>query len=166
MKTLYTECDVQEPNYSKLIEYAMETSDAFMLVYFSYGKQKKYSFGVKQIKKALRPYRIKRRYDTQWPSNISFDVRNTYVIEVYRSNMEALNFLRIPGSLFSWMHPSFPEDIAFFNNSKCWLLTSAHERYFRVYFRNQEDDEFIRPLLGKYEEETFGSMEDLYCEEY
>jgi len=166
MKTLYSEQDVQGTDYKKLMEYAVKTSDAFMLVYFSFGRRRKYSSTVKQIKKALKPYRIKERYDTQWPSTTSMDIDNTYVIEVYRSNVETLDILCEPRSLFSWLNPTFPEDIAFFHRNRCWFLTCAHEHFLRVFLRSQEDEEIVRPLLAKCEEETVRSSADLYCEEY
>ena len=164
MKTLYSEKDVKEHDYVMLIEYAMKKSDAFMLVYRSSGWRRRLSSKAKQINAALKPYRIKRRYDSQWPSTISMG--KNYIVEVYRSDIKVLDILREPGSLFSWLPPYFPQDISFFYRNRCWFYTCAHENFLRIYYKDQEDDMFISPLLGDYKEEEDTSLADLYVEEY
>ncbi len=164
MKAVYSEQDVQEPNYTRLIEYALATSDAFMLVYVFTGWRRQLCAKARRIKLALRPYRLKRRYDSQWPATESMG--DNYMIEVYRSRPEVMDILREPGSLYAWFPTVFPQDIAFFRQNRCWFFTCAHERFLWAYFQPPQDDAAISPLLGAVDIEKYKSIEELYYEDY
>lgn len=157
--------DIKAQEYKRLLGYAMKTSDAFMLVYFSQKKGGRLSRDVNKIKQGLKPYRIKKRHNPDWPSTTSLDKRNKYIIEVYKSSLDVMDILLKPDSLFSWMPPHFPEDLSFFSHNKCWLSTSAHGKYLDVFIRTPEDYDTFTSLLSVYEENDVESS-DMFYEEY
>lgn len=130
--------DITGEPYRQLINYSVEHSDAFLLVYFSYGRFSKMKSTARKMHDSLKQLKIKVRQNPTWPHTSSIDTQNTYKIVFYRSTPEAKPVLLSACTIFSWDYPN-PMDLCFFTNGVCWLSTTAHEEYVNFYFRTREE---------------------------
>lgn len=152
MIDIYTE--PKDEIYEKLIDYALQTTDAFMFVCCNYYNGQKYSKKAAAMRKQLAPLSIKRRNDPKWPGTEIYSTKYKYLICFYHSDPNAAEVLKEPGRSFGWVYPEFPEDLAFFRNGKCWMTTVAHEEMLWFTGETQEDIAFL---------ESIGLMEDAEC---
>ena len=122
---------IKEPKqmqYRELIAYACSRSDAVMMV-FPYEQNDAIRKGdVETIRKRLSPWRIKTRYDPQWPTTKNSDTACKFFIDLYNPIDEIKEFLLQINRLYGW-RDSFPCDISFFKNNYCWFATCTHEQY-------------------------------------
>jgi hypothetical protein len=50
------------------------------------------------------------------------------IVRRYRVAAESIKLLHIAGSLYSWLQPKFPEDLAFYaSDESVWLASISHE---------------------------------------
>ena len=121
---------IKEPclvQYRELINYACSNSDAIMMV-FSYKKGDiKNKETMMRIRDQLSPWRIKTRYDPQWPTTKSNDLNYVFIIELFKPSREIKRFLLQIDHLYGW-GGSLPFDISFFRNNYCWFATCSHEQ--------------------------------------
>lgn len=153
--------------YKNLVDYAMRTSDAFMLVYRANGRGE-LTDKQKEIRPCLAPYRLKTRHNLMWPGIIYrgfegciFD-ENSY-IDIYRTSDELLPLLYEPGGLFNWSR-DYPDDLCFFRKGECWLTTTGHEKIGYIACQTKED-ETILSLIGVRHKIT-NCTPELFFEEY
>lgn len=132
--------------YEKLIEYAMQTTDAFMFVCCNYYNSKQYAQKAAKMRKQLAPLSIKRRHNPKWPGTIINSDKYNYNICFYHSHSMAVPVLKEPGHSFGWIYPDFPEDLAFFRKGSCWMTTVAHEEMLWFTNETKEDVEFLKSL--------------------
>lgn len=111
----------------------------------------------------LQQFCLKKRLNPEWPGTNSYIDQHT--IELYKSDVEVAEILLLPGSLFGWQHPLFPDDLCFFSHNRCWLMITAHEGMGAVYIRTQEDYDVIVPLLSEYREYEVEPTE-MFFEDY
>jgi len=45
----------------------------------------------------------------------------------YRINNTTINILRSVESVYQWVSPSYPEDLAFYKKGELWFASIAHE---------------------------------------
>lgn len=74
----------------------------------------------------LAPMRTRITQSAGWPGN---RLSNTTArVVFYRSTAAALSTLLLPGSLFSWRGPTYPEDLSFYDaNGQAIMGSVAHE---------------------------------------
>ena len=131
--------DLKGENYKKFVSFAMERSDAIMLIYCGYGYPLKKR--IRDIRRMLRPFRVASRDNSksykkgkpefEWPNTIS---RTNALIcaETYRLSPEVKEIVLSADDIFAWNYPQRPEDISFFYQGECWIETTAHEKLFYI----------------------------------
>lgn len=157
--------DVSGPAYLSLIEYALARSDAFMLVFFSYGQNGRLGQTSRVIHDGLRSIKIKTRYDPEWPGTKSLDDRNRYKIAFYKAEPVALSILKSIPSLFQWEYPN-PSDICFFKGGRCWFVTTAHEKEAHIYLDGEKDVSEILNMGVKPDHVSDCGSKELFFESY
>ena len=74
----------------------------------------------------LGPHELQKRQGRCWPGTQLFGASETII--TYGLNAETARVLSRPGSLFGWLGPKFPEDLAFYlKNGRCGFASVAHE---------------------------------------
>lgn len=78
---------------------------------------------------SLKSYLIKKVESKEWPGTIIYS-DTPALIYYYKINESSIKILQnAVNSLFSWVQPSYPEDLCFLKNeSTPWLVTIAHEK--------------------------------------
>ena len=131
--------DLKGENYKTFVSFAMEHSDAMMLIYCGYGYPLK--------RRMLRPFRVASRDNSKslkkgkpefkWPSTISW-TKALICAETYRVSPEVKEIVLSVDDIFAWNYPQRPEDISFFYQGECWIATTAHEKLFFIYDHERE----------------------------
>lgn len=138
--------------YKNLIDVAFEICDQFHLVLRNdMGTLKKCTPILKILKNSL----IVMKEESEWASTILGDGQTARVY-YFRTDANANKVLKeVTNSLYSWVHPDFPEDLSFFKQGKEWLVTISHE--YESYIFTEEKNEIekvlnIKGLKAKIEE--------------
>ena len=105
-KGLYLqECEGRQ--YELFLDYALSSTDYFMLVYKNYYNHG-FSKPLKEISSKLAPLKIKRRSNPQWPGTYCRDT--AYQVVFYKNDSCAKDVLLKAEDIFGWRSPLFPED--------------------------------------------------------
>ena len=146
---------IKGDDYKKVISFAIEHSDAVMLIFQNYGHPFKKK--LKEIRMRLRPSRIASRSNYKksgdgfaWPGTVSWDTNSLIHADVYRLAPEVKEYILSAEDLYSWIYPDRPEDIAFFANGECWLSTTAHEELCEVFNYESETTQLLDSLGIEY----------------
>lgn len=155
METHILTGEIKGDTYRKFIQYLVETSDTFMLVFLdpplpkgSKGKINYYEETAK-TRKLLAPYLIKSRKNTVWPGTVQGDgdislTRDDY-IDIYRASLDLLPFLFKPDDIHNWV-PPYPQDLCFFRKGYCWMDNTVHERMTSIHCQTEEDARLLDRL--------------------
>jgi hypothetical protein len=116
--------DIAGEDYSKFLRLASERFPVFMLVWLD---QFSFKPTARAIRRELQPLQLHHRRSSRWPGTIMFGHKGDVI--TYRFDEQALAVLERPGSLFGWLQPTFPEDLAFFGaDQRCAFASVSHER--------------------------------------
>jgi hypothetical protein len=110
--------------YGKLLKWAVGNSTSFSLVWRNDFKFKQ---SAKEIKKKLKPYLERSETTNNWPGTQIFDAPKEK-IRFYKTTIDSIELLKDVKSLFKWLAPSYPEDLAFYNKNKPVFGSIAHEK--------------------------------------
>lgn len=138
--------------YENFLRYALERSDAFLLVFCDYDSKQSYEKRKKKLREELSGYRIKSRRNPSWPSNEIHTDKYKCFVDIHRMSLEVLPFLLKTEGIYNWMYPTYPEDLCFFKNGKCWFASCAHERFASILLKTEADIEFLKANGISYEE--------------
>lgn len=134
---------IKGDDYKRVVSFALENSDAVMLIFQSYGRP--FKRAIKAIRKELKPFRIASRSNHnakgeafEWPGTITWDKTSLIHADTYRLSPEVRAYILSADDLFSWIYPERPEDISFFFKGECWLSTTAHEAFCDVFDHEYE----------------------------
>lgn len=116
--------------YNKLIDLAFESCDMFHLVIRK--------DMISNVKRGLKHYQpilnkleqslIEMKEESEWASTQL--LHSTAFVYYYHTTEEAKKILKeLSNSLYGWIAPHLPEDLAFFKKGKLWLVSSAHEEW-------------------------------------
>ena len=140
MKQYYLEDFKNKEQYCKFINYMVENSDKFSLVYFKYSENGKVKSTVKEMEKLLRPYKIFSYNGNQWPSTVTLNENNhIYKITLYKVAPGVEEILTKPNDLLDWDYPNLPMDLCFYKNGYSWFASAAHEHYASVYLETKQE---------------------------
>lgn len=115
--------DLTGDEYSELIRAAVERFSLFSLVWRD---QLEFDASAAEVRRDLEGSLARLRRGSRWPGTRLFGSKAE--IAYYRCEPSARGVLLRPGSLFGWLAPSFPEDLAFYDESgNCRLASVAHE---------------------------------------
>jgi hypothetical protein len=123
MKVHRIKHDVQGAKYDELLARLLQTQHSFSLVWRD---QLSFESSASKYGEDLQHLEIERVKARRWPGTRL--IGHSATVVHYRVASEAAEVLRGPGSLYSWVAPAFPEDLAFYGPSKeCSLVTVSHE---------------------------------------
>lgn len=135
--------NIRGDDYKKVISFAMENSDAVMLIFRSYGRS--FKKRIRDIRKYLKPFRVASRNNHQtkeetfeWPDTVTWEKTLPIYADVYRLSPEVKEYILSADDIFAWIYPERPEDISFFFEGECWLSTTAHEGFCDVFDHEYE----------------------------
>lgn len=174
--------DIAGDQYTDLMNWALDHSDAVMLVYQLSGTDKEFNQTQLSIRDHLSKHRIyTRSTPTEWPgttvgypdpSEIA-EIRKSFpnytlpnpslYIDFYAITPEIRQYVLSAGHIRGWLSPNRPEDIAFFTKGKCWFFTTIHEYYYTICGLHPDTREKLESLGIIFDEYQI-SEEDLHTE--
>ncbi|HEX8464067.1 MAG TPA: hypothetical protein VF627_05555 [Abditibacterium sp.] len=137
----YFASEPEGATYEALIQLAIKRCETFSLIWRAKRHPKP---AQDEMLLALTEFLIAEKDTKQWPGTLS---AGSATIRHYRAVAEVAPILcRIEG-LYSWLHPQYPEDLAFYcANGDVWLTSIAHEREAWVEDGNLSLDELLRAV--------------------
>lgn len=156
--------------YTKLIKYAINTSDVFMFFTCDYGDVKDYNKKMEDYLEKFMPLLIKTRHNgnklTKWPGSISYD--NTYERKFmfFRSDPCIIDFLLKPKRLYKWLNNDYPEDLCFYRNGQCWFATTAHEDLAYVITKSKDEIDMLKSMGIVFDIKDYDHEPSNFYEEY
>jgi hypothetical protein len=115
MKMKYT-------TYKNLLEVAEQEYDTFSLVW---RHELNFEESAWKIEEELRPHLLSKFSSCKWPGTEIFGRKAT--IRTYVVNPESISILGRVSSVFDWLAPNYPEDLAFYRENKVIFASVAHE---------------------------------------
>lgn len=120
---------LEEPTgdtYKTLLSYASTQCNVFILVV---RPDMKLSQSGQTVLDSLKPYLIKKIESKEWPGTIIYSTIPA-LIYYYTINEASIKIIQnAVNRLFSWIQPSYPEDLCFLkDDSTPWLVTITHEK--------------------------------------
>lgn len=155
--------------YKKLIEYSVETCDAFMFVTCNYDENGDYKSNMDRYSEKFLPLMVKNRTNgkiiTEWPGTQSA-IRKQLSIMFFRCAPQLIDVLLMPEGLYRWRYPSFPEDLCFFRKGECWLTNCAHEQFSYIITKDDSEYKLLESMGIKFDEEEFEDKNFAFHEDY
>lgn len=110
--------------YRHLLAYLGKTSHSFSLVRRD---QLDFDASADKMDDRLRPFRIRQVKTDKWPGTELIGHRAT--VTFYRVVPETIDILSEVLTLYTWLSPDYPEDLAFYRaDGTCLLASVAHEK--------------------------------------
>ena len=129
---------VAEPKgqtYIDLLNFAASRCESFCLVWRD---QFTFEQSAYEIKHMLKPFLVSNVKTDEWPGTKL--IGHEAIVRRYRIADESVKLLHAAGSLYSWLQPNLPEDLAFYaSGDTVWLASISHEH--EAWFL----DESLRP---------------------
>jgi hypothetical protein len=117
---------VAEPKgqtYIDLVAFAASRCGSFSLVWRD---QFQFEQSAYEIKHALKPFLISNDRTDEWPGTKL--IGHEAIVRRYRVADESVKLLHVAGTLYSWLQPNLPEDLAFYaSGDTAWLASISHE---------------------------------------
>jgi hypothetical protein len=137
--------DIKGENYRSLIELASKKCDKFAFVQRrdmmvdEIVAMKYHNKLVKDIKSSF----IERKEQSEWA--VTELLEATAYVYYYELNEQTKHFLQtISNSLFDWISPYLPEDLAFYSGDDVWLAGCSHEEFFIIIDEFNDFDDLIK----------------------
>ena len=119
--------DIAGDDYADFLDMAPDWFGFFSLVWRDASK---FNDSAIQIRRELERHEVSRRRASHWPGTYIHRTANTpkaYII-TFRLDAASRQILAKPGSLFSWLAPTYPEDLAFYHRERRLAFASiSHE---------------------------------------
>lgn len=117
---------VAEPKaqtYIDLLNFAASRCESFSLVWRIRFRLENSAY---EIKHALKPFLISNVRTDEWPGTKL--IGHEAIVRRYRVSDESVKLLQTASSLYSWLAPNLPEDLAFYSSGEVvWLASISHE---------------------------------------
>jgi hypothetical protein len=117
---------VAEPKgqtYFDLLDFAASRCESFSLVWIG---QFQFDKSAYEIKHALKPFLLSNVRTDEWPGTKL--VGHEAIVRRYRVSPESVKLLQKAEGLYSWLRPTLPEDLAFYDSGEVvWLASIGHE---------------------------------------
>ena len=109
--------------YQQLLNWALEECDSFSLV----TRKGFESPQENEIYEKLKQHIIEESKTNEWPGTKVYGPPE-HTIRFYKLNRKSIKILSNANSIYSWLSPDKPEDLAFYKtNKQLWLGSVAHE---------------------------------------
>ena len=110
--------------YLELLDWALENSSSFSFVW---RKGFKFEKSAKTLKKKLKTYLEQTEITDNWPGTKVLGIPEDKV-RFYETNKKSIEILKEVKSLFKWLAPKYPEDLAFYYNNMPIFGSVSHEK--------------------------------------
>jgi hypothetical protein len=119
--------DIRGDEYESFIDTMLLTQTQFSLVWRD---RLSFSERASQVRRELAPLEAEVTRTRRWPGTVLMKKGTSMATVVrYKCAASARAVLLRPRSLFSWLSPHFPEDLAFYEpDGSCSLASVAHEK--------------------------------------
>ncbi|MFH1775938.1 MAG: hypothetical protein ABH952_00010 [Candidatus Omnitrophota bacterium] len=127
--TLEIKKELTKETYSTLIDFGLNNCTSFPLVW-----RYKLDFdeNAKSIEQNLKDHLIKEEYTNEWPGTKI--IGSKAKVRFYKFNSGTVTILKKISSLYKWISPSAPEDLAFYlKDDLCLLESISHEELSLIY---------------------------------
>ena len=109
--------------YIDLLNFAASRCASFSLVWRD---QFRFEQSAYDIKHALKPFLLSNDRTSEWPGTKL--IGHEAMVRRYKVADEAVKLLHVAGTLYSWLQPKLPEDLAFYTSEDIvWLASISHE---------------------------------------
>jgi hypothetical protein len=108
--------------YNDLLEFAEQECDTFSLVW---RHEMKFKDSAWEVVEELQPYLISELPTNKWPGTEIFGGKA--LLRTYSVNPASIAILKRASSVFDWVAPNYPEDLALYINGKNVFASVAHE---------------------------------------
>jgi hypothetical protein len=117
---------VSEPRgqtYIDLLNFAASRCASFSLVWRD---QLKFQESAYDVKRVLKPFLLSNKKTDEWPGTKL--IGHEAMVRRYKVEDESVKLLHVAGTLYSWLQPKLPEDLAFYTpEDAVWLASISHE---------------------------------------
>jgi hypothetical protein len=114
----------QGKTYTALLRLAIQYCSSFSL---TWRDQLKFNETASLMMSALLPFLIRELHTNEWPGTQLIDQKA--MVRYYQFTEDTLRILSEVSSLYAWLSPNLPEDLAFYReDERCWLFSIAHEK--------------------------------------
>jgi len=113
---------ILDMEYQSLLARAFNEADEFSLVW---REEFKFQQSALSIDLKLSPFLISEQKTSSWPGTDLFGGFAT--LKKYSVSRESIALLNEVKSVYEWLAPKYPEDLAFYNNGKVLFWSIAHE---------------------------------------
>ena len=113
----------QGKTYTKLLDFAMQHCSSFSL---TWRDQFEIHESAALMLSSLRPFLLREVHTKEWPG--TYLSAPGAMVRYYQFTEETLRILSEVPSLYAWLYPDLPEDLALYRaDGTCWLFSIAHE---------------------------------------
>lgn len=113
----------KDQTYIDLLDFAATRCESFSLVWRDQFRLENSAY---EIKHALKPFLLSNVRTDEWPGTKL--IGGEAIVRRYRISGESIKLLHKAQSLYSWLHPKLPEDLAFYSSGDVlWLASTSHE---------------------------------------
>ena len=110
--------------YAALVDYALARNHSFSLVWRD---QHRFAPSAQEVAERLRPHLEEQHHSDQWPGTRL--VGHAAWIRRYRLEEAAADVLKERASIYDWLVPDWPEDLAFYlPDGDGWFGSISHEQ--------------------------------------
>jgi len=120
--------DIAGDDYPAFLDMALDWCGFFSLVWRDTSNFEESAI---RMRRDLERHEVRRRRASHWPGTCICRTANTPQADIitFRLDATSRDILARPGSLFGWLAPAYPEDLAFYRREgRLALATVSHER--------------------------------------
>ena len=110
--------------YKMLLEKALAEFDAFSLVW---REDMEFDDSAKQFEEKLKPFLVKEERTNCWPGTQV--LYKSSIVRTYQVSQDSIHVLKCVDSVFEYVFPHYPEDLAFYQDGMLVYASIAHEKY-------------------------------------
>ena len=108
-------------SYEELLAYATEEADSFSLVW----RNVNFDDSAWKLMDDLSPWLVSDYSSSAWPGTELYNDKAK--VRTYKLTDETLAILKAQTSVFDWLAPKLPEDLAFYKGKEVLFCSVAHE---------------------------------------
>ena len=113
----------EDINIDELFDFALNNYDSFSLVWRA---GLKFKDSAKNLLDELEPYLVSKRERNSWPGTETMGQPS--IIYTYTVNRQSIKIIRRVQSVWDFIAPNYPEDLAFYKGKKIVFASVAHEK--------------------------------------
>jgi len=111
-----------DKSFPELLSWASDACSEFSLIWRD---ECTYSLVAVDFDKQIAPYLLKEKRVKEWPGTELMEEKAT--MKLYKVCRESLDVLRRVSSIYAFISPDYPEDLAFYINGEVSFASISHE---------------------------------------